>query len=119
MIDLLFAVDVPAIVDVGTPMMNMIGSLGGSAAAVLVLWICNNQAQRRDVQTDALISRLYEQLETIATDKGAVIRDITVAMSEVKLAVRENTLGTQRLETAVHELAGSIHGISSDRVKRT
>ncbi len=92
-----------------TPLMSLIGSLGSAAAAVAVLWLCLSYLTKRDAAAELLFKAFQEQLESIATDKRAVIRDVTAALTEMKKTISENISVTQRLEVAVNRLSESIN----------
>lgn len=106
-------------VNAGSGILGLVASLGGSAAALTVVWFfmnflkgerSANEVMYRQIQDrhDLMYSRMQAEIERIAIDKGLVIRDVTSAMTDIKMAVKENTIVTQRLEGAIIGLAASV-----------
>lgn len=83
-------------------MLNLITSLGSSAAAVFVviyfLGYLKNQDERnaarekaRDDQWSVTVKQMFDHLEAITADKGVVLRENAVAMNKLQSALEHLT----------------------------
>lgn len=72
---------------VDSSIIQLIGGLGQSAAAVLMAWLFIVFLQKKDESQEKRDARLFEQFGDLAKDRGQIIRDNTQALGKIEASV--------------------------------
>ena len=101
--------------------LQLIGSLGSSAAAVIVLVLCGRYLAARDSQSVEyqhsrdtqhatqiseimqMMKSMHEEAATLAKDKGVIIRDNTQALERISQTMREVITAVQEAKCRAEE----------------
>lgn len=67
--------------------LQLIGGLGQSAAAVVMAWLFVVYLQKKDLQQEKRDDRVFSQFSELAKDRGQIIRDNTSALQKIESSV--------------------------------
>jgi hypothetical protein len=70
--------------DLNASILQLIGGLGQSAAAVVMAWLFITFLQKKDEAQEKRDNRIFEQSFHIAKEMGEVVRDNTEALSKIE-----------------------------------